>query len=346
MNCKFCDSPMEEGSVICPSCGGVAEPVTPPDEVIERFCPHCGNPMGRRTKRCRTCGKKPTDMSSTVKKLVFGGIALVLALALIIGFSTEWFGLNGPAVQIASAFRTTTHEPFTVYVTSGETSAMVQVHINTEDKDVTMVYTAPDGTTTLAIYEGHFIYKGQSPLGEYCVATDIGSSIDALFDSEKTKDIDWKEILDGIQEGLYEEVSKSVNFEELHTGFKTFAKNLNSGRWLKKNAGFSVKNEGKLRLYRFDPNMYTFLEATASCFRDSFTEEAKYQELLDELEENKATLEKADIHLSMQVQNEKLVCVEFVSEEQSVRVEFTNIGTTTIDEAALNTLLENAEKIS
>ena len=48
----------------------------------------------------------------------------------------------------------------------------------------------------------------------------------------------------------------------------------------------------------------------------------------------------------MQVQNEKLVCVEFVSEEQSVRVEFTNIGTTTIDEAALNTLLENAEKIS
>lgn len=336
-------------------------------------CPHCGGSLDPDAVFCNNCGKKLSasmaekaanklsgiKMPKLPKKgvIAVASIALVLAVVLIVGAATSWFGTTGPAVQIASAGKNTlAAENFTADFTftyngySGwreKVSGTAYVSFVPDKRELTAyVNLTSDGETgVIAIYDGYYIEAGR---GRYW-GDDISEQLDLFFDSYEKGTAEDFSSEDFLRSVLYEGISKDIDFDVLDTCLAAYFKKLNDKQWLKENAGYSVEKDGGMTKHCFSPNIHTFLKASFAEIEDAFIDEELHDEVRDAISELRAEAKRTDTDIVYGIKGGKLVHFDAkvtsspdgLTEGDCVQVEadFYNIGKTTLDMEELEDLL-------
>lgn len=380
MFCPFCGQKAE------PETAPVPAEETPeiPEETAEQTptaetCAACGSPLEPGSRFCRECGHymtdspvprqkvKPAVKEPRVRKPVKWGLvaaicsALVLALVVTAGFFTDWFGLTGPVRQIALAAKQTTSaenltmelaihvtDPITGSIPTQNFDGTVQMSFVPSKRQLIlcgdMKLAGEPGL--LAVYDNHFLVD--TPAG--CYSVDIRENLEDMFDDYEEvlkKNRDLKDILEE-----WEQIpADKIDFDGLEKCLKTYIRTLNSSRWLKKNAGYSVSRENGVTLHTFRPDLYRFLRESLPFFEDAFKDKTDYQNAQDSLEDIRSALYEGDVELKIGVKDGKLVQIAVgVNEEKStgirMEMQFAKIGKTEIDTAKLEKLLKEATDIN
>ena len=378
--CPFCGQKAESETVPVPA----EETPEIPEETTEQTsaaqtCAACGSPLESGSRFCRECGHymtdspaprqkiKPAVKEPKVRKPVKWGLvaaicgALVLGRVVTAGCFTDWFGLTGPVRQIAlAAKQTTSAENLTMELAFSVTNPITgSIPTQSFDGTVQMSFVPSKRQLILcgdmklagepgllAVYDNHFLVD--TPAG--CYSVDIRENLEDLFDDYEEmlkKNRDLKDILEELEQLPADE----IDFDELEKCLKTYIRTLNSSRWLKKNAGYSVSRENGVTLHTFRPDLYHFLRQTLPFFEPAFKDKADYQNALDDLEDIRSTLYEGDVELKIGVKDGKLVQVAMgVNEEKDTGIrmdmQFTKIGKTEIDTAKLEKLLQEATDLN
>lgn len=330
------------------------------------FCGHCGNQVPANAEVCSACGLPPTTVQtppapkkkSKLGLWILAAVASLLVVVVIAGLCTNWFGINGPVAQIASAANKTLNAgSFTVDLNmvmesdssygdySREVEGTVQVILNPKDREL-MMYAeleSDDETAVMAIYDECVIFGA----GEYFNKEDISDALDTFFDNyDSKKELDWEELLNSIDEDLYDEVSEVIDFDKLDKCLSAYAKDLNSEKWLKENAGYSSDKKNGVMLHQFKPKPYKFLNASLSCFEDAFEDDDDFDDLMDDLKDNRSEMNSVGLNLTFGVKSGKLSSFEMEMKQDSnttkLELQFDKIGKTSIDESELQDLLDKA----
>ena len=336
-------------------------------------CPHCGGPLDPDAVFCNNCGKKlSASMAEKAAKKLSGlklpklpkkgviavaSIALVLAVVLIVGSATSWFGATGPAVQIASAVKNTlAAESFTVdftYTYNGyhglhdEVSGTAYVSFVPDKRELTAyVNLTSDGETgVIAIYDGYYMEADR----DGCWGDDISEQLDLFFDSYEKGPAEDFSSEDFLRSVLYKGISRDIDFDVLDTCLAAYFKKLNDKQWLKENAGYSVEKDGGMTMHCFSPNIHTFLKASFAEIEDAFINEELYDEMNDDIADLRYGSKYTDTDAVFGVKGGKLVHFDAkvtsspdgLTEGDSFRAEadFYDIGKTKIDTEELKDLL-------
>ena len=310
---------------------------------------------------------KPAVKEPRVRKPVKWGLvaaicsALVLALVVTAGFFTDWFGLTGPVRQIALAAKQTTSAenltmelaihvtyPITGSIPTQNFDGTVQMSFVPSKRQLILCgdMKLAGEPSLLAVYDNHFLLD--TPAG--CYSVDIRENLEDMFDDYEEvlkKNRDLKDIL----EELEQIPADKIDFDGLEKCLKTYIRTLNSSRWLKKNAGYSVSRENGVTLHTFRPDLYRFLRESLPFFEDAYKDKTDYQNAQDSLEDIRSTLYEGDVELNIGVKDGKLVQIAVgVNEEKStgirMEMQFAKIGKTEIDTAKLEKLLKEATDIN
>lgn len=354
----------------CPHCGGPVKPDA-------KFCVNCGKKIGESladkaakkpapvTKPEKAAPvKKPVPVKkpektkpSNSKPVAAAAIAIVLVLALIVGIATNWFGATGPAAQIARAANNTFASKnftvdfeFTYDSMDVEASGTACVAIDPEERELTLYadMVADGEAGVIAVYDGYLMVG--TDYG--CYGYDISDQLDDYFDTYEegtAKEISWEELLDSmIYEGAYEEAEEFVDFEKLESCLKSLVKKLNSKKWLKENAGYSVEKTDGITMHGFAPDIYTFVTASVAELEEAFIEAEEYEDLVDTLGDAKSAFKDIDIEFVLGVKGGKLVHLEGdvsgVGEDFQVEADFSNFGKTEFDIDELEDMLDEAKR--
>lgn len=380
--CINCGSPIADDDIFCGFCGQdcrpaapasipVTIPVAPPvAEPVIPVAPPVSEPISAPGPDSTIATKKAKKKKGKALKITLIVTSVLLVVALVVGLFTNWYGLNGPAVQIVSAAKKTlesgsfsieiTHsykhdDPDDYYDYSNSESISYDVNINFEKQDLTLVQLGDDNTVEFAIYDGYRIrydeyydYYSESYYTGY-YAYDISDSIDKLFDIyESTGDFNLKDFLDEINEDAYDETEDMMDMEELEKSLKNVWGNLNNEGWLKEHAGYSKTNSDGVTTHTLHPkDLYELSSEVLGEFENAFEDEDDYEYAQDSLKNVKRQLRKIDLELAMDVEDGCLTRIQLSSEQndysQTIEVKIDGIGTTGIDTDTLSDLLRNAQ---
>lgn len=363
------------------------------------ICKHCGTEVADNNPFCTGCGAKmpapepvapapkPVAPKKKLPKLSPSGIfykvrifllshrviAIILCVALVIsmaGIFTNWFGLNGPATQIANALRRTlTAKSFTVefsataHTGSGQDrqtqkiTGTVQVQLDMNNEEITLyVKLKQDGQTQeYAIYDGYMITVENGRIYKEDISEELEDFFDAYEEAmDRAKDmlkdgqVDWEAILSMIDEDAYEEASETVNFKKLNKSLKELGRKLNDPLWLRSNAGYRLGLKNAMKTHSFEPDICDFLAAILPIFKPAFRDKDDYRELEDGLEELEDRLDGLDTSVSFGVRFGRLRRLDLSLSNDTTRVSctatFSRIGTTRIDTDELDDLLDEAKE--
>ena len=322
------------------------------------YCSHCSGPISADTAFCPTCGMphKPSKKKISAKLLsliIGGGLAAMLIITVIIGLCSNWFGLYGPGTKIAAATNKTLKAgSFTIEtkVEDGgdELEFTLYVVADMDKRELTIYGIADDADDQyeLAIYDGYYINHTVYASGrEYYDYYSIEDELDDFFEAyESTKDMDLEELFDMLDDETDGEASEILDPKATVKCTKKLTRKFNSNKWLKDNAGFSTSKENGVKLYKFSPKTYTLLNASLECYENAFVDEDDYEDMMDGLKDSKKYINEIDVDLTLGTKGGKLVFCEVKSDDFSVEMEFTHIGSTTIDEDDLEDLLREAKE--
>ena len=378
--CINCGSPIADDDIFCGICGTdcrpaapstipVGIPVVPP--VVEPVAPSVPNPapapIADPLSGSTIATKKTKKKKGKALKITLLVTSVLLVVALVVGLCTNWYGLNGPAVQIVSAAKKTLESgSFSIEITrsyessyydySRSDSISYDVNIDFENQDLTLVQLGDDNTVEFAIYDGYRIrydeyydyYSDSYYTGYY--ASDISDSIDKLFDIyESTGDFNLKDFLDELDDDAYDETKDVMDMEELEKSLKKVWGNLNNEGWLKEHAGYSKTNSDGVTTHTLHPkDLYELSSEVLGEFENAFEDEDDYEYAQDSLKNVKRQLRKVDVELAMDVEDGCLTRIQLSSEQneysQTIEVKIDGIGTTGIDTDTLSDLLRNAKR--
>lgn len=345
-------------------------------------CPHCGGTMDPDAKFCNNCGKKlSASLAERAAKKFTGikapklpkkgiiaaaSIALILAIVLIVGAATNWFGVTGPAAQIARAVKNTfaaknfsvdfeyTYNEYREWGT--EVSGTAYVALDPDKRELTLYadVTAEGESGVIAIYDGFYIVDG--PAG--CWGYDVSEELDAYFDAYEegtAKDFSWEDFINSISyEGAYDEAKEDIDFDKLDTCLAAYIKKLNDKKWLEENAGYSVEKDGGVTMHCFNPDIYSFLKASASEIENAFIDQDLYDEMNDGITDLRSGSKYTDTNIVFGIKGGKLVHFEgkvsgsydglTQGDELHIEADFYDIGKTKIDTDELDDMLAEAKK--
>ena len=399
MICQNCKETIPKDSVFCPSCGQkvevetITEPIVKDSlaafaakETIENLCPYCGSALDQDAKFCSSCGKKLgeslakkvekklkgiklPDMKKTLgmpKRLIITTVSIiaVLALVIIVGIATNWFGATGPAVQVASAVKNTlTAENFSVDFDytynvyreySDEAYGTAYVSLDPKKRELTVYadLTIDGESGIFAIYDGYYIIEQNRE----CWGEDISKQIDDFFDAYEEgmeKDGTWEELFDTFFPNATRDV---IDFEILNDCISEYVKNLNNKKWLEENAGYAVKKNNGVTQYCLAPDIYDFLKNSIAQFEDAFIESSDYDDLYEEVRDLRSGSKYTDTEVVFGVKSGKLTEFSFdisgpyegltYGDEIHIEADFYDIGKTEIDIDELEDMLAEAKKNS
>ena len=357
------DSP--EKPVVPPMAPAVS-PVAPPVTPAVKKCPHCGGPLDSDAVFCNYCGKKldkplarkvgkklgGVNLPKFPKKgiIATGSIALVLAVVLLLGFVTNWFGVVGPAAQIAAAVKNTlTAKNFTVdyefsVVSTGEGSEVSRgtAYISIDPKARELTYYSEQvygGVRQItAVYKGCYILRNGNRVYGYA----IDDELDSFFDSyDEQSSMDLAEFLDTVINEA--ELDSQIDCAEFERGLKSYFKDLNNRKWLEEYAGYSVEKEDGVTKHCFSPDLYEFAKRSAGYFKAAFTDRNFYYEMEDAIADLNNT--NTDVSVVIGVKDGKFVHIrgQAILHEYGGVVhadaEFYNFGKTKFDTNELDDLL-------
>lgn len=344
--CPVCGTAVEDGTVFCSNCGANISPVSAPDAVLS---------LSAFEKS--TAKKKPKKVKKIL--LTIGlVIAALLVVFVIVGICTNWFGLNGPLTQIASATEKTFSKhnfsaDFTIEVDGEEFEGTVFFDMDVENEIIHMLLNAEhDGDEIIiAIYDDHLIYGSEDNLSSIDVSMYISSICDAIEyskDSSMSFDEAWDRLIDLIPNKKQEEINDDyVKLDTLKKLIKTFfIKKLNNASWLKENAGYSTESENGIKMHKFEPEVGPLLVASAEHFESAFAKSSVYDDVMDFAEDAEEYTEDWEIYVGFGIKGGKLVLLEAaIGEDEfvSVSCSFYDIGKTTLNEDELDDLLDDAD---
>lgn len=327
------------------------------------FCGRCGHQAAEKTAVCDHCGTSPTvpaedsEQKHTKGKLglwIIAAVASLLVVVLIAGLCTNWFGFYGPATKIAVAANNTLRAgnltmdlqcELSLNKVTTNIDGSIAVMIDPENRDLKLYTNLDVGNQNIliTIYDDYLIIKYRFIKKHQ----NIRSELDTFFDHlEKDKTLDWEELLNSIQDGLYDEVSEYIAFDVLEKCLVQYYRNLNTDKWLEEYAGYSLTEENGVSFYRFKPKSYAFLDTSLSCFEPAFVDERKYDDLANQLESSKEKIEAYATEVAIGVEKKKLTSIELALRNDSycadIKIDFSKIGETSIDESMLKRILLEA----
>lgn len=368
MKCNHCNSELTEGSAFCPYCGSYIEPAviqpdvptydSAPTTVLSSACMPFYAPMQESDPSTGAFDAPEPKKKPKTGLWILAAVAGLLVAVIIAGLCTNWFGFYGPATKIASAAdKTLTAGSFTVdFNISIESESSysdfnqnidgtIEVILDLKEQELTMLAESEveDITFTIAIYDGYLI-TGTSG---YFSKQDISEELDIFFESyDSTKELDWEELLNSIEDDLYDEVSEVINFDKLEKCLFAYARKLNNNQWLKENAGYSSTKENGVNVHQFKPKNYKFLNASLKCFENAFIDNDDYDDLMDQLKDSKSELNSVDFELAFGIKSGKLTSIDFEMDQDDTNVklelEFDKIGNTSTNENDLKDMLDKA----
>lgn len=338
---------------------------------------------GRETPETVPAGTEPVALPAKSKKkkikpsklrkkgLIAAICAAVLVMAILVtGYFTSWFGLFGPAAQIVSATeKMLAAENFTVEFTVTEKmpgmkranesiQGLMYVSVDPEEQELTVHGELKSNRETLefAIYNGHAIWKNSD--GSFSGGAfggfeelDIGDLLDDIFEAYEEldgKNFSSADLVDALMgQGTSYEFRGAVDFDELDEAIVAYLKELNSGKWMKENAGYSIKWDGLEKKLSFRPDIYKFLKESAPFFKKAVVDRYAYSGFMDDLSEMKKEMRDIDPRITVGIKGGKLteVEVDFTYEgydEVHIELKISDYGKTEIDTDELADYLDQA----
>lgn len=280
----------------------------------------------------------------TRKKLALCITAGLLVIALLAGLLSNWFGFYGPAKKVISASKNTLEAKsfsvqFDLKAGSLSLSGTLQVQIDTEQRILSAALINEEKEINLAIYQNHLIFS----VGFLTYAKDISGPLNRFFDMlEDDQETDWAQLLQDIAPELYDEIEDDLDFDKVDRSILRLYRKLNSERWLKKNAGWSEEKQDDLTLYRFEPDTAKLLQSSLKCFKNAFRNPERYDALMKDLGED-ATV---DLNMELGLKNDLLDSFRLCTNDSvEISLNFTGIGSTSMNERDLERTLKRAIKI-
>ncbi len=374
MYCKNCGAENNESYAFCLNCGCPLTPEEPQQPPVYEAAPvETPAPQPQEQAPVYPSYAAPAYDSyapvenepvkpKKAKKLfiIIGAILAALVLAVVIaGLCTNWFGLNGPMVQIGSAAaKTLSKQNFSAEyeVEADGLSITGSLYLDMDVKEeVVSAYleaTADGETIILAIYDDYLIYGSEGNLTRQDISFYISAVCDSI-DEKLLPSMSFDEALDLLIDFIPNSMQEEINDEyvELNTLkklVKSFCtKKLNNASWLKKNAGYSTSVNGGVKIHSFEPDASEFLVASVEHFEDAFVDSSMYDELVEAAESVEDYTEGLNIYAGFGVKGGKLVQIEaeITYEEATIYAfcEFFDIGKTEVDEDLLEDLLDEAD---
>lgn len=293
--------------------------------------------------------KKPKKGLKTV--LLLAGIALVLVAAVVV--LLVCFMPGGPVEEIAEGVENTLKAgSFTVEFNGDadgdKISGLFQFELDLDNRELAMyAEVEEDGDqSVMAIYDGCVI----SEYDGYYYADDISDDLDEIFDQYEEFDlenINWEDLLDSIERGLYDEAEEYIDFDVLNTCLEAYIESLNDEDWLEENAGFYMDEKDGLDLYCFEPDNYVFVSESLAQFEEVFRDEETYEDLEDALKEVKGPMRELELELVFGLDGDELALLRMYGDMDGdaleIELEFSDIGDTEIDKDELKYMLDEAE---
>lgn len=349
----------------CADCGGVLD-------TDARFCNNCGKrlgePLGQKVWGKLTFGVKKLlklkNATGTSKKgiVIAAGFAAVLAVVLLAGVATDWFGATGPAARVASAVKNTltaknfsvdfeyTYNEYREY--TDETRGTAYIALNPEDRELTVYaeLTVDGESGVFAIYDGYYIVSSNHG----CLGYDISKQLDAYFDAYEegmSKNGTWEELFDKLFPHARQNV---IDFNILDECITQYTKKLNSQKWLEENAGYSVEKSSGITKYSLSPDIYGFLKASFTQFEDAFVRSSDYNDLYEELRDLRFGSKHTDTEIVFGVKSGKLTEFSFdisgsyegliCGDEMHIEANFYDVGKTEFNIDELEDMLAEAKE--
>ena len=278
-------------------------------------------------------------------------IAGILVIAILICIATNFFGLYGPTTRIIAAVKPLLDKGnFTVTIqndrqyTDGDysTSLTCKVSIDFGKKDLTLAATEDDGDIAYAVYRGYLLYHAKIQGKDYYYGLDIREYLDKAFDTHFDS-YDLQKIVKDLDEDLYRRMDEAVDWDKLEKGLLQIFRNGNSSRWLKENAGFICHRADGATIYTFQPHLPTFGNAVISELETAFRDPDDYEAFQNRVQ---TALGDESVSLSVGIKGGVITSLSYSSENakrtQQLTAQFSSIGTTSIDNDALDAVLAMA----
>lgn len=362
MRCHNCGAELAEAASFCCFCGSqLSAPQNPeapeaaceaPEVIIEEPAP-VPAPAAQRKK-------KPVAL------IVAACIAAVLAVVVVLGLCTNWFGLYGPGTRIAVAAKNTLEKGNLTIAMSTRTEAsglsslsiienetIIQIDIDPENREITLYgksqqqHSNRPYTSYIGIIDGYSITGYRYSDFQHFTKTDISEELEEFFDAyEDTKDMDWDDLFDLIEEKTGEDLEEYIDIKSFKKCLRTYSRSLNSNKWLKENAGYSTYTEDGVRYYEFEPNLYTFSKTSLEMFEDAFRDEDDYEDIMDSLKSSRKEISDFDVEIAIGVRRNQLAEMHLDIDADAIvmdcTLEFQDIGTTELPIYILEEMLMQA----
>jgi len=309
-------------------------------------------PKTKSKKKDKAKNKPKKEKRVRALPIVLSIIAVILVAAIVGGLLTNWFGFYGPTARIMSAAKKTMRaENFTMDITLNDETISLEVAVDLEKEDLTVVIIDEEESIVGAIYDGYSI--NYSDLHQMYFYTDVSEKIETFFKLYKSaEEMDIEKLIEVIVgednvEDLYDD---TINLKELKSALRTLYFKSNSNGWLKDNAGYSKEHADGVTTFSFEPDLTDLSLALLEELEEAFIDEDDYDSLKDSLKDASDYFE---VELSVGLKRGKLHRIEFSvfsdsiplfgSIDAVVEIEFSRIGTTGIDTETLDGILAEAQ---
>lgn len=285
--------------------------------------------------------------------IIPGAIVAILAIVAIAGLCTNWFGFYGPATRIAMATKNTLESGnFTVKVRDKKTEGIVAVDVDINQRHLSMLFTCDiegasrNYTNIIAIYHGHLITGFKWDNGSNYTKRDISKQLDDFFDLyEDTQELDWENILTTIDQYTDCSLKDQMDLGSLQQCAISYLRMLNSNKWLEENADYHCTKSNGTAYYSFTPNLGHFSQASLEHFETAFKEAGDYEKTKDDL--SKSPLSNMNAKILIGIKDHRLSQLEIALDGEKqildLQFQFTDFGSTTVDETELAAMLDNAK---
>ena len=271
------------------------------------------------------------------------------------GFLTDWWGLTGPVMQVATAAGDTMEaESMTVDFSLKRSeddllTGTVTMEIDHDARDLALLLKITGGDTDVAvgIYDEQLLYEVDGEVGG---AVYIGAELDDFFDDmEEGDSASLDEIVESIVDLLLKDdkIRRTVNKDALEDAILSVLYSLNTRSWAKENAGFSEGTRGDMEVLTFQPKFGDLADAVGTELKPAFKDAADYKDFKKWIADNREDLNNTvDLTLEFGIEDDYLthISLEIAKEEESLSLilDVDQINKTKVDTKALEAMLDRA----
>lgn len=298
-------------------------------------------------------GKKV--LSRKVWLWIAGGSAALLLVLLLIGLSTEWFGLYGPLTKVAMGTKKLADAGnvtvgFSV-TAPGDTrvEGTLECCWNLEMRDVSadLQLKLNGEDYRFGLVDGHVVWRNDRGKAK---SADISEELNDLFDAmESESDLD--ESLAEFLKSVFKTagIHKMVDVENAVACLKDGFFRWNRTGWLEENAGFTLEKEDDTACYSFEPKTGKLLLEMMRQFEPAFKDHSDYLDVISGLRELKPQLNEdyridAKLTLIDGVLSRIDADVDWKETQVSATVRFEEVGTTKVDTTFLRGIKNEADQ--